>query len=202
MSDAAASWVSVNLSGQLIAGSSTATCQIVTISGEGMVLLPAMKGSIGMALAVELNLHHWSAPVALPCVLVREGEYHGHYAWQVQFTQLSPADSRAVLELMGLDPGPPLEEEAHTEVIPADEAQSVTTKTRSYSDVFADLPDMEVDEVEAARLYDDDPIEHVKSDERDLMQEVDGQHLNKIFKEAVRDLDRDNKPKKKKGWFS
>ena len=103
MSDAADSWVALNLAAEVKAGNSSAPCQVVALSEGGLVLLPNMKGQPGMALWVEIQDHNWPAPVSLPGILVQEGEYHGHYAWQVQFARLTPQATSAVLLLMGVD---------------------------------------------------------------------------------------------------
>jgi len=197
------SWVSITMQGQVVVQDSTTPCQVVTISVEGMVLLPNQKGTIGMALAVELQPHQWRFPVSLPCVLVREGEYHGNYAWQVQFTELPPDASDAVLELMGVNPPSQGHDPAHSSVIPAADVEPAPReRLRSYSDVFADVPDIEVKEVKAARLDDDDVLDIPLDEDRDLMSEIGGERVDRIFKDALRQLSVENRPKKKKGWFS
>jgi len=39
-------------------------------------------------------------------------------------------------------------------------------------------------------------------EDRDLMSEIGGERVDRIFKDALRQLSVENRPKKKKGWFS
>ena len=194
MSDAS-EWVAVNLQGQVGAGGSMAPCQVVTLSTSGLVLLPQMKGTAGMALVVELQEHHWPQAIQLPGVLMREGEYHGHYAWQVQFSELPPPAQRGLMELLGMAP-PPEEEQPEPEPFQDRGAK------RSYSHVFADLPDLEgVSEVDETPFEEESGVLPRPKD-RDLLKSVDKDSVKKIYKEALQQLDADkSKDKKKKGWF-
>ena len=72
---------------------------------------------------------------------------------------------------------------------------------RSYSQVFADLPDIEdVREVEETPFEEDSGLLQRPPD-RDLLKSRDKDSVKKIYKEALRELDKDKRKDKKKGWF-
>ena len=183
-------WATVNLQGQVTAGGSSAPCNVVSLHPTGVVLLPSMKGTAGMPMELELQPHDWPQPMGLPGTLVREGEFHGHYAWQVQFGQLSQPVTTAVLGMMGVKP-------PSVAPLPA-EKKAPKDARRSYSGVFDDLPEMEVQDVHEARL---DGELH-RRDKQDLLKSVDKDNVKEIYKEALREMrESDGKDKKKKGWF-
>jgi hypothetical protein len=208
--DEAIEWVTLNLPARVIVGEAEAPCQIVTLSIVGLVILPAMKGQAGMQFEIEFQPSHWPTPVLIPAVLAREGAFHGNYAWQVQYGDpIPPETSAAILELLGYEVPPLQQTPAENELIAEGDSiegefveEAKDPNLRSYSDLLAQMPDVEVaGDVAAANVADDGEM-YKDPEERDLWEEVDNIKLKKIYKAAVKQVAGRDKPAKKKGWFS
>jgi hypothetical protein len=193
-------WVPFAAHGQVTAGETTAYCQVVSLSTDGVVVLPAMKGGPGLSLALEVQLPDHPAPLVLPGVVVREGEYHGHYAWQIQFVHLPPESAQALAAILGVSPPPPAEEPSLSAA-----AAAKRSPTRPVLDLTP-APDLE--DVAPAAFDEEEALAMQLDEERDLLSEIPesemlvDRRLDRIYKAALRDLDTDGKKgKKKKGWF-
>jgi hypothetical protein len=66
-------------------------CETVNLSESGLLLIPPFSADPGLSLRVDLPLPGLKRPLALPAVLVREGEHDGRYAWGVRFEAISAA---------------------------------------------------------------------------------------------------------------
>jgi len=195
-------WVPFAAHGQITVGETTAPCQVVTLSTDGIVVLPAMKGGPGLALWVEVQLPDRPTPLALPGVLVREGEYHGHYAWQIQFNALPQESAQALAEILGLPPPEPPAEEPSL--------SAAAAAKRSPARPVLDLtPAPDLEDVAPAAFDEEEALAMQLDEERDLLEEIPesemlvDRRLDRIYKAALRDLSTDGKKgKKKKGWFS
>jgi len=200
MSDAT-EWVTVNLPAQTTLGESTAPCHIVSMSTDGMVILPTFKAQAQMVIRIGFHPHNHPRPVEFSVVVAREGAYHGNYALQVQYgDDVTEEAEAAILRLLGFDVEEPVEVQSG-DVLGADEARDEPRDKglRSYSQLLVDLPEMEVNDVTPANFDDSSKLPAV---EKDLLKEVDDASLKKIYKEALSQMrSEEEKGKKKKGWF-
>lgn len=71
-------------------------CQTVNLSETGLLLIPPFSSEPGLNLRVDIPLPGLQRPLAIPGVLVREGEHNGDYVWGVRFELIS-ADAQKFL---------------------------------------------------------------------------------------------------------
>jgi PilZ domain len=71
-------------------------CQTVNLSETGLLLIPPYSSEPGLNLRVDIPLPGLQRPLAIPAVLVREGEHDGDYVWGVRFELIS-ADAQKFL---------------------------------------------------------------------------------------------------------
>lgn len=74
-------------------------CRSINLSGTGILVIPPVRGQIGLAVHVDLPIVGHARPLELSGRIARECSYSGHYAWGIDFDIL-PTD--VFVELMNL----------------------------------------------------------------------------------------------------